>query len=427
MQRFARAVLIAAAAGLPGPALAGPGEPTFADVLARPDDAALNLAYAMRLVREGHLNAAAATLERVLLVHPEADDVRLTYMIVLYRLDDLAGAKRESDVLATRALSGQLAAEYARYSERIVALAKPTRFTAYLGSGVRVDSNVTTVTDASGVKPKDGDVSYVSMAGLAVEHRPGSGPIDKVFAQIDVGSRLNADHGEFSLLTVGAEAGVENRFGGLVLRVSGFANAALLDRDLYSREAGARLRASYELDGRWKLFGDAEVADTRFSDVDIAVNETQHDGGRWRLGGGVVVQADDRNQFSLQAHWAKKAAIDDAYAYTARDVEARWLGTFVAGQYASATLRYAQIDYDGVDTGYGVVRDDDVFRARLSYGLPIRTLGSWIGFDTTNAFFSFGDVVLQTSIDYIDQSSNIADFDYSNVGGEVLLTRRFQF
>ena len=60
-------------------------------------------------------------------------------MIVLYRLDDLAGAKRESDVLAKRGLSGQLAAEYARYSERIVALAKPTRFSAYFGSGVRVD------------------------------------------------------------------------------------------------------------------------------------------------------------------------------------------------------------------------------------------------------------------------------------------------
>jgi hypothetical protein len=427
MQRFSRILLMLAAAVLPGPAAAAPAEPSYADVLAHPDDAPLNLAYALRLVREGHLNAAAATLERVLLTHPEADDVRLTYMIVLYRLDDLAGAKRESDVLAKRGLSGQLAAEYARYSERIVALAKPTRFSAYFGSGVRVDSNVVLTTDENGVKPRDGDVSYISMAGFGVEHRPASGPIDAVFAQLNVGSRLNAEHNDFSLFTGGVEAGFDKRFGGLLLRLSGFANAAMVGGDIYSREAGLRARLSYEFTGQWKLIGDVEAAETRFSDIDIAVREKEHDGHRWRGGGGFVFQADDRNQFTVQAHWSKKDAVNDAYSYTARDIEGRWLGTFIAGQYASATVRYTKVSYDGYDSDYGAIRDDDVLRARLSYGLPVRTLGSWVGFDTTNAFFSFGDVVLQTSLDYVNQRSNIADFDYSDVGAEVLLTRRFQF
>lgn len=434
MPRFRRTILLCSALlapGLaPGMTFAGPAvsvEPTYADVMARPDDPALNMAYAMRLVREGHLNSAAATLERVLLSHPEADDVRVTYMIVLYRLDDLAGAKREADVLKGRKLSGPLAAEYARYAERIVAIAKPTRFSAYLGSGVRVDSNVTTTTDENGLKPRDGDVAYVSMAGIAVEHRPGSGPIDAVFAQLNLGSRLNADHSEYNLWTGAAEAGLEKRFGGLVLRVSGFANLAAIDRDLFSRDVGARAQLSYEINGQLKAVGGIEGAYTTYSDIDIAANETKHDGGRVRVTGGFVFQATDQHQFLVQIGRTEKDAVDDAYAYTSTDIEAKWLGTFVGGQYMSAGIRLAAVDYDGYDTEYETVRQDDVLRARVSYGLPVRTLGGWMGIDTSGAFFNFGDLVLQTSIDYVDQDSNVGDFSYSNLGADVMLTRRFQF
>jgi hypothetical protein len=430
MPRRCRALCLAAVAALlPGAALAAPpiAEPGYADVLARPDDAPLNLAYALRLVREGHLNAAAATLERVLLTHPEADDVRVTYMIVLYRLDDLAGARREAEILSTRALAGQLAADYARYAERIAALAKPTRFSAYLGSGLRVDSNARPITDADGLKPRDGDLASVTMAGLAVEHRPASGAIERLFASIDLGSRLNAEHSEFDLFTGTAEAGLESRFGGLVLRLSGFANVAFVDRELFARDAGGRARLSYEIDGHWQVFGDIEVADSRFHDIPIAAHEIEHDGGRWRAGGGLAWRLNDRHQIVVAAHWTDKHARDAAYAYDGGDVEAKWLGTFAAGQYLSLGLRYAAANYDGYDVEYGAVRADDTVRARLSYGLPVRTLGDWIGFDTSGAFFSFGDLVLQTSLDYVDQRSNIADFDYRNLGAEVMLTRRFQF
>jgi hypothetical protein len=421
---------LAGLALLPHPGLAAPVDaagPTFADVLARPDDTALNLAYAHRLIREDHLNAAAATLERILLLRPDADDVRVTYMIVLYRLDDLAGARREADVLKTRQLAGALAADYARYSERIYALAKPTRFAAYLGSGVRVDTDVTYLTEDDGTRPKNGDVSYVSMAGLAVEHRPGSGPIDKVFAQFDLGSKMNAEHSDYNILTGRFEAGLEKRFGGLVARVSGFAAASLVDRELFSRDAGGRLRLGYEIDARLQVFADGEIAYTGYDDIDVAVNETEHDGARWRAGGGLVFQATDQHQFVLQSHAAGKDARSNAYAYDAADVEAKWLGTFTGGQYMSAGLRYAAVDYRGFDTDYGETRSDRVTRARVSYGLPVRTLGGWMGVDTSGGFFNFGDLVLQTSLDYVRQNSNISDFDYSNLGAEVLLTRRFQF
>lgn len=402
-------------------------EPTYADVLARPDDAGVNLGYARRLVREGHINSASATLERVLLTHPEADDIRLMYMIVLYRLDDITGAKRESDILAQRSLPPALVGEYNRYASRIAARAKPTRFTAYLGSGLRADSDATYLPDANGVNRHDADVSYISMAGVGVEHSVDLPLIDKVFAQLDVGSTTHARESAYNLVTGRAEAGTETRFGGLVLRLSAFGSASLVDWDPFGREAGGRARATYEINGQWKIFAEAEGARQSYSDIKIGQNEVLHNGYRSRYGGGVIFQATDAHQFTVQAHYGVKSAEARRYSYDVADIEAKWLGTFRGGQYMTVGGIYANYDYAAQDVDYGVTRQDRYWRVRASYGLPVRTLGSWVGFDTSSSFFTFGDLVLQTSIDYTRQDSNIGDFDRRNLGGEVLLTRRFEF
>jgi hypothetical protein len=410
-----------------GEATAQSLEPTYADVLRQPDDPAVNLAYALRLVREGHLNSAAATLERLLLTHPEADDVRVTYMIVLYRLDDMAGAKREADILATRKLSGVVAGEYQRYARQIEARAKPTRFTAYLGSGVRVDNDMSQFTDLSTANKRKRDASYISMAGIGVSHDFASGPIDRAFAQFDAGSTMHARDSDFDLMSGKATAGIEKRFDALVLQVSGFAGGSAVGGDFYSRELGAGASLTWEATDLVRVFADTLYSSQNYRDIPVAENETLHDGGFWRAGGGVILQANEQHQLTLQAHWGEKDARDDAYAYTVRDIEARWLGTFRAGQYVAVSGRYALYDYDGYDAQYDAVRNDRFMRARISYGVPVRSVATLAGIDTNNWFFNFGELVLQTSVDFVRQDSNIPVFDYSSVGAEVLLTRRFVF
>ena len=71
----------------------------FEEILAAPNDLQLNLDYARQEVKSGRLQQAAAALERLLLIKPNWDSVRLFYGVVLYRLDDMGGAIRELSLL----------------------------------------------------------------------------------------------------------------------------------------------------------------------------------------------------------------------------------------------------------------------------------------------------------------------------------------
>ena len=73
------------------------------DLLAQAStETASGLALAREQAVAGDLVGAVATLERVLLAHPDADEVRLIHASLLCRLDDPAGARAELDQLAGR-------------------------------------------------------------------------------------------------------------------------------------------------------------------------------------------------------------------------------------------------------------------------------------------------------------------------------------
>ena len=92
---------------------------SYADVLADPDDIAISYQWARRQVREGQLRGAAATLERILLLRPDLASVRLLYAVVLYRLDSLAEADRQLEILADGPLTVAERAEVARYQRTL--------------------------------------------------------------------------------------------------------------------------------------------------------------------------------------------------------------------------------------------------------------------------------------------------------------------
>src|SRR5271163_4780416 len=77
----------------------------FQAIYAAPDDLAQNLAYARAEAQAGRLLSAAAALERILLLAPNENGVRLFYVAVLYRLDDLQGAKQQLDALDASTLT----------------------------------------------------------------------------------------------------------------------------------------------------------------------------------------------------------------------------------------------------------------------------------------------------------------------------------
>ena len=102
------ALALAATFAVVSPAKPAFAEITYEQILAAPDDVQLNLDYARQEVASGRLQQAAAALERLLLNRPNWDAVRLFYGIVLYRLNDLEGTKRELRLLEGRDLRVRL-------------------------------------------------------------------------------------------------------------------------------------------------------------------------------------------------------------------------------------------------------------------------------------------------------------------------------
>lgn len=69
------------------------------------------IALARTQIADSDLVAAVATLERVLIANPEANDARLLYASLLCRLDDPAGARVEIDYLRGQAIADDAWAE----------------------------------------------------------------------------------------------------------------------------------------------------------------------------------------------------------------------------------------------------------------------------------------------------------------------------
>ena len=72
---------------------------------------ATGTALARRQIAGGNLLEALATLERIILNHPESDEARMLHAGVMCRLDDRTGAMVELDALRNRQISEALRTE----------------------------------------------------------------------------------------------------------------------------------------------------------------------------------------------------------------------------------------------------------------------------------------------------------------------------
>lgn len=156
-------------------------EPSFQDILKRPDDVGLNLRYARAQVRRGDVKGASATLERVLMLAPNQPRVRLFYAVVLYRLDNSAEARRELDTILKSNPPADIKAEAEQYVKLLDKRLKKTHFVGRLGTGVDWNSNrnaaplagfalfADTPVRATASTRRKSDANYTFLAGLDVK------------------------------------------------------------------------------------------------------------------------------------------------------------------------------------------------------------------------------------------------------------------
>lgn len=409
---------------------------TYQQVMADPDNLALNFQYARERVEAGELQPAAAALERLLLLRPEWDAVRLFYAVVLYRLDDRDGALREFNILENRELSAAQAGEVAHYLARLKYKTQPTRISGSLSVGARYDTNRNLESD-SGLaliantlvttsRNRKDDFAGFSRLTARVDHDLGNPRGDTVFAAMTayINEQIDLNSQDFQQLSLRTGAVVRSSEWTFTPYATGA--GLFVDNDFSLAQAGGGVKLSRILTPSTTLFAGASAA---YADYD---NTTPVVLGRDKTGvvvdayGAVMVRLGERNRLRLSAGYMARNSHDSSFSYDGVHVRLADLAFLGSGQYILAEGHFWGVWYRDPDPRFSttIKRRDLRYKVRLAYGVPLSTIARWLAAADIGAA---GPVNLQLSASYYAQDSTLLNFDSDGFGFDIQFTRRFAF
>lgn len=418
------------------PAIASAQNVTFEEILASPDDLELNLRYARQQIATGRLDQSAATLERMLLLEPEWDGARLLYAIVLYRLDDLKGSKRELLILQERDLTAQQQAEVAQYLGLVTGKDKTTRVTGSIALGARVDSNPGRASaDNSGLAAgvpvtltadERIDAAFSANSHVRLEHDLQNGRGDYLFAQ------LNGWINEYGKVNAADFMSGQFKAGVVIFRDSlkftpyaKVRTVALSHRGFFT-EYGGGAALGYSISPMIELLANGSVVYQDFQTTSISPVGNSRDGELYTIGGGTRIRFTETDTLTAQGFYFRKDARNASFSYDAYELSLQYLTLLGRGIYLVADGSFRRTEYDAADPRYSstIIRSDDLYRARIAVGAPLSTVFSVVGTELPRGL---ADINLQVAGGYSWQDSNIPNLDINNWSGEVLLIKRFAF
>lgn len=431
MQKLLKKLLISAAFVLAALGGAAAEDVTYEDILANPDDLKLNYLYAQQQVIKGDLQQASAALERVLLLQPNWDNARLFYALVLYRLGDMEGAKRELTILTDRPIGPSQAKEVRKYLALASSKAKTTRISGRIATGFRVDSNPDLTTES--INDLNGDPlnsdsrvdgAFDAAATFRIEHdlQDGQGS----YAFVEANGRLNEQFqvSEASFTDGNVNTGASFFIEDLELTPYGTAGILSLDGQVYRSDYGGGLNVRFDVNPQFTVFAAGRGVYQGYEVVSEDSVGSARNGWLTTASGGFVTRASERSKFSARVSGYFKDADNNSYSYDGVEIAAAHFLLLGRGQYLAATASYRWLDYDQPDPRYSttVTRQDQLFKGRLAYGLPLDLLLENINVTPPD---STSNVNLQVGVNYLNQDSNIPNFVANSISGDILLIKRF--
>ena len=436
--KLKNALMLATLLAIPGSgasAAASSEQPAFSSVLTAPDDVALNVQFARSEARAGRLLSAAAALERVLLSHDNLVDVRLFYIAVLCRLDDIQGAAAQLKLLDASVLTTVQKSEAGHY-RRLVSARGPAgrpapRAGGFLSAGIDFDSNalnmlvnrfdaVTSFPARSGsgnalggevhlVVPVD-DAGTLALFGTASGYNHAKLTHNGYhFSQIEgqIGAEYTArDH----ILRTGVVGRRYEAFGARYLdEVGGFASARWIQTPATTWTAS--------LEGVDQSFNEPSLSQLAQFHIISGVR----DGSRYVASVDVSHFLSGWSAIGAGVSYEIKSASYKPFAYSALGVGAHWEATLDKGVYVNLNSRIRQFEFDQTDAFFtGVKRKTTRADARLAIGAPLSAFSSE---GRTGDFRD--DVSLEAAVRYNsrDEKPPLADFD--DWGGDLKLVWRF--
>lgn len=416
------------------------GTISFDDVLASPDDAAVNLAYAREMIRTGRLDIASATLERILILHPDLDRVRLLYAIVLYRLDSLDEALAELKLLQKRELSRRDAAEVARYVEVIDKRQQRHKASFTFTTGMHYDSNRNTFPKNGTFKVLDvkvknvgegrhDDLGILAIGTLDYHYDTHMQRARDLFLTGTVFADKQAQQGELDTYALLFDAGMVYEAGVVTAIPKLHVDMVTLDYNHYAEDFSATLRLQR------RLFSPNLLAYTEFTggyqryhDSNTYPFASEQAGSFYSVTVGGSYVFNQKMQLDAFYRYRNKNADAVYEAYDSHLVSGRFTYVMPRNIFVAVDASLEFQDYEGADPfiSASTVRENKDWSVGMTYGFPLSAVG-WADPEINPMPPAMRDVVFSISGSYNRSDSNLPNYDYENWRAEALFTKRVDF
>lgn len=425
-------LLISAVAGLTAMTAGPAAAQDFEAVFAAPDDPGLNLEFARRAADAGDLNSAAGALERVLIADSNRHGARLFYAAILYRLDDLQGARDQLALLEGVSLTPLQRAEADRYRARIERSRSPTRISGSLSAALTYEDDaagaLTTQFDSLLPAPvsEEGGAAVLA-ARLTVAHDLEAAGYS-VFGTVGAYDRSTFDDIDGDVRRGDLEAGLSYVGRKNSWNIGAVARALDLLGDPYMREVGVRAQTRWRTSTLTTFSVSAEAVSQTFDEPAVDAVALfiggDRDGWRYDLNAGVTHRLDAHTSLGVSASWQDKEADYAPFGYSGPGVQARYDKSTRRGQYLAVSGGVQWLEYDAPDPvfiGFAAPAREDVRSwARLAVGAP---LSAFTALGATGDWRQ--DVGIEGALTYGARDSIAPLADYDSWGAELRLTWRF--
>lgn len=393
-----------------------------------PDDIALNLAFARAEISAGRLVSAASAFERVLILEPDSDAVRLDYLEILLRLDNRQDAEEQIRILADRRLDPAQQAALARYRSMLVK-APPAALNGFIGGGVGHLSDAFGVFNTQFLSPQgrrtEAGMNWVMMGRVATSWKLPPETLS-AYAAVDGYSQARLSGPDTGFQFAQGEAGLSGAGPGLSWRLGGVGRHVRLLHEPYLTELGATGALNFGLGRRWVLSGSGEAVHQAFDEPQIdalaATLGGGHDGGRYEAAVTLAYRPTPRHYLGATLGFETKSAPYKPFAYDAPYAELSY--NLKLDREASLSL-YAstrRVTYGGPDRVFlgGASREDTISTARVDLFAPLQSI---FGAARLPAPLRETAVQLAFTYDRRDNGAPLADFE--SFGGQMMFVWRF--
>jgi len=410
----------------------------YDEVMTAPDDPSLNLRYVKDLIAKGNVQLAAATTERILLQYPEADDVRLLYAVLLYRMDVLDEASVQLDILEAHKPSAGIQAEVARYRSAIEQRLKPLKRSASLSLGMHFDTNRNTYPDEGNVLVRDNlfvlpteeidDWGRLAIGAVQIAKDTSHQNFQQIFADMAVlyDDQVEVDALDVNALLVNAGFLYKTVYGDLIPKVH--ASWIELGDKKYSHDYALSLRGQRPVfKSKIKAFAQITTGWRRYNNTANLPFSSEQDGHYQRVEVGGDRQIDAATGFRLTAALNSVHA-DLAYeGYDGFDISANLTRILPRGAFLLASVSFEKQYYDGNDPFISdQTRKDGDLDVELTLGVPVGTIAGFVSENPAGPA-PLREIVLNLTAGYEDSNSNIPNYQYDNYRGQFMFNRSWNF